>query len=250
MCKAQNAANAAHNGVLAATLAKEGFTGPRDIFDSEQNVFSLFAAATNHEELLTDLGRRYELSDNTPKVYACSGWRSPIVQACIAIAETYGVTPAQVVETTLLASSDVLRFSNYPDPTTGAQAKFSTEFAAAVALTDRAGGVEQFNDTRAADPALRELGKKVVLETSDELKPHQMRVTVRTADGRQFEHFVAAQKGDAKNPLSDDELITKFRANASAVLPAASVEELIERILNLEAVKDAAQLVALCRGTS
>ncbi len=247
MCKAQNAANAAHNGVLAAVLAKEGFTGPKDIFDSEQNIFSPFGARSDPAALVDGLGQRFELSDNTPKVYACSGWRSPIVQACIHIAATQNVDVKQVAHVGLVACKDVLRFANYPDPKTSAEAKFSTEYAAAVALADKAGGVDQFGEGRVTDPALRELERKVTFDTSDELKPHQMRVTVVTTDGRTLEHFIAAQKGDPKNPVTDDELIAKFRANALAVLPQSSVDELAERVLKLESVQDTAQIVALCR---
>lgn len=140
-----------------------------------------------------------------------------------------------------------MRLPNYPEPRTGLEGKFSTEHAAAVALVDRAGGIEQFTDERVVDPALAELRRRVTVEADEGLGPWQIRVFVHTADGRKLSHFIPAQKGDPRNPLSWDDLVAKFRANALAVLPEGQVDRLTLMVRDLEAVGDNAELMRLCR---
>jgi len=247
MGKAQNAGNAAQNAVLAVLLAAKGFTGPEEIFDGEQNIFSLCGGQTNPEELFEGLGQQFEITSNTLKVFACAGWRNPIVEACMLLAANHKLLPTGIKIVNVAACKDVMHLPNYPQPRTGLETKFSAEYAAAVALTDGAGGVRQFSDERVADPVLMELCRKVKLEFDEGLAPYQIRVTIHTTDGRELSHFIACQKGDHLNPLSWEELVTKFRANAAAVLPQEQVEKLIAMIGDLEAVDDVAALTRLCR---
>jgi 2-methylcitrate dehydratase PrpD len=131
---------------------------------------------------------------------------------------------------------------------TGLQGKFSAEHAAAVGISDRAGGEFQFSDERVNDPMVSRLRSKVELRFDEELGPYQIRLTVRTTDGRTLSHFVADQKGDHKNPLSWDELVAKFKANASTLLPAENVEELVEMFGDFTELEDVRHLTGLCRG--
>ena len=247
MCKPLNAANAAQDAVLSALLAKQGFTGPEQIFEGEGNIFSVYGARTAPDELVQDLGQQFEISRNTIKVYACAGWRNPILEAAILLATTHRLQPEDIRKATVRACADQTRLPNYPKPRTGLEGNFSAEHAAAVAFADRAGGMKQFTDERVADPALAELRDRITLETDVELSPYQIRVLVYTADGRELSHFIPAQKGDPRNPLSWDELVAKFRANAATVLSPQRAEKLAAMIRDLEGLGNVAELMHLCR---
>lgn len=246
MCKPLHAANAAHNAVRSALLAKQGFTGPEEIFDGEKNIFALYGGKTDPEELVQALGQQFEISRNTIKAFACSGGRNPVVEALILLAANHDLQPKDVKTIQVRLWPQMMWTPNYPEPRTGLESKFSTEHASAVALIDRAGGIEQFTDERVADLALAELRRRVKVEADEELEQYQVRVLVRTRDEREFSHFIPAQKGDPRNPLSRNELVAKFRANASTALPQRQVERLTTMVRDLDAVRDIAELARLC----
>ena len=247
MAKAQNLGNAAQNGLLSALLAREGFTGPEEIFDGDKNIFSLYGGQTDVDALFGDLGQKFEMTTNTRKIFACAGWRNPIIEASIFLADTHALQPKDIKNVKVSACKEVQHLPNYPAPRIGLEAKFSAQYAAAVALVDRAGGVAQFTDERAADPALAQLTSKVTLEYDEALGPFQIRVAISTHDGRELSHFVPIQKGKYLNPMSWEELATKFRANAVTALPQGQVETLTAMIRNLENLEDVAELMRLCR---
>lgn len=247
MCKAQNAGNAAGNGVLSTLLARSGFTGPRQIFDGELNVFGMFDFVTDHEVIADGLGADFEISHNTLKVYACAGWRNPIIESVLLLSRKYGLAAEDIDRIRVVACRYASQLPNYSDPRTGLQAKFSAEHAAAVALIDQAGGVAQFTDERAGDPQIVDLRRRTTLEFDDTLGDYQIRVHMITTAGREYSHFVANQKGDYRNPLTAGEKAEKFCANASAVLPLSNVNTLIDMLNDLEAVDNVAELTRLCR---
>jgi 2-methylcitrate dehydratase PrpD len=247
MCKPMNAANASHDAVLCARLAQLGFTGPLAIFDSDKSLFSIYGFESDTGELLRDLGREFEIRHNTIKVYACAGWRNPIVEAAIALATTHALKPQDVSRVTVSASADQTRLPNYPRPRSELETKFSVEHATAVALIDRAGGMAQFCEERRVDPVVSALRERVTLETVQDLEPYQIRVCVQTSDGRKLTHFIAAQKGDPRNPLSWEEIDSKFTANALSVVARERASTLSEMVEHLEKVGDVAELMHLCR---
>jgi len=247
MCKGQNAGNSAHNGLFAALLAKKGFTGPEDVFDGDGNVFAIYGAQTDAGELLAGLGHDYEITRNTFKVFAFAGWRNPIIEATIALADAHKLAAAEIQSVSVKVCKQVAGLPNYARPITGLQAKFSVQYAVAVALLDRAGYVAQFSDQRVADPILAALCDRVTVEAGDGLELNQVRLAVRTVDGRDLAHFIAIPKGDPRNPLRWDELMTKFRTNALTALPARRVNKLATTIRNLDTLTDVAELTRLCR---
>ena len=247
MAKAQNLGNASQNGVLSALLAREGFTGPENIFDGERNLFTLYGGHTDADELFRNLGQHFEMNSNTRKIFACAGWRNPIIEASILLAQKHALKPADVKKMEVRACMDVKHLPNYPEPHMGLEGKFSAQYAAAVALTDLAGGVAQFTDQRVADPALAALTRKVTLVYDETLGPFQIRVTIHTNDGRELSHFIPIQKGKHSNPMTWDELATKFRANAREALPQTQVDALTAMVRDLDRVGDVAELTRLCR---
>lgn len=247
MGKAYNAANAAADAVLSAQLARAGFTGPPDILDHEQSLFTICGSDTDADEIVDGLGTEFEITNNTLKAFACAGWRNPIVEAAIAMTAEHAVHPDEVESVAVWAWEGVSHLPNYAEPTTGLETKFSAQYAAAVALVDRAGGVAQFSDARVADPIIAALTRKTTLGFAPDLSKYQIRLEVTMSDGRVLQEFVPVQKGDHSNPLSWDELLVKFRANASAVLPADNIEPLADLLRDIDAVPNVSEITRLLR---
>lgn len=249
MAKAQAVSAAAGNAVLAVLLARQGFSGPAGIFDGERNFFASYGGASDAAAFADELGRRFSITTNTRKIFACAGWRNPIIECGIHFAGQ-GVRPQDVESMEVRACMEVKHLPNYPVPAKGLEAKFSAEYAAAVGLTDRAGAMQQFSDERVADPALIELTRRVKLVYDPELGSFQIRMKVRLRDGRELEHFIPVQKGKHLNPMSWAELAAKFSANAALVLPAERTAPLVDMIAGIEKLDDVRRLSALCRSAA
>ncbi len=66
--------------------------------------------------------------------------------------------------------------------------------------------------------------------------PKRAIATITTVDGRSFAETVDHAKGSPQNPMSDDEVIAKFRANASVVMNTAQQDAIIDATWNLETI--------------
>jgi 2-methylcitrate dehydratase PrpD len=232
---------------LSAQLVRAGFTGPPDIFDGDRNIFLVCGTNTDADELCAGLGEEYEVCFNTLKPFACAGWRNPIIESAIAMTAQHPLRPEEIDSVAIWAWEGVSGFPNYPKPRIGLEAKFSAQYAAAVGLVDRAGGVAQFCDERVVDPVLAELTGKVTLDFDPSFTHYEIRLLVTLSDGRVLEHFLPVQKGDHANPLTWDELMAKFQANAALALPPENVEPLAAAVREIDAVADVAEITRLCR---
>jgi len=67
-------------------------------------------------------------------------------------------------------------------------------------------------------------------------------IEVTLKDGRQLSERVDAVRGTPENPMPRDEVIAKARDLMAPVLGSAACSKLIERMVELEKVKDIRQL--------
>jgi 2-methylcitrate dehydratase PrpD len=134
---------------------------------------------------------------------------------------------------------DILVFD---EPVTYLQAKFSMQFCVAIALLERNVGLLQVTDEKVNEPKVRQLMKRVRLRYVDQPLAQSDTVKVRLYDGRQYCVSVRKPKGDYELPLTDEEIVSKYRDCAGAVLPKNQVEKSLELILNLEQLEHTNEL--------
>jgi 2-methylcitrate dehydratase PrpD len=113
-------------------------------------------------------------------------------------------------------------------------------------LVHGAAGLSAYSDEAIADARVLDLARRVryetkAYETYPAAFPGGVRITMR--DGRVLEAELPHQRGGPENPLSADEVRTKFRENAALALPEAAVESLEGSILSLEQLEDVAGLL-------
>jgi 2-methylcitrate dehydratase len=66
---------------------------------------------------------------------------------------------------------------------------------------------------------------------------------VKLKDGREYSHRVDTPKGDPKNPMTDEEILTKFKDCASLAPVPLEVERLLELIHKIESLDDITELM-------
>jgi 2-methylcitrate dehydratase PrpD len=222
---------AAHSGVVAADFARHGLTGPPTVIEGRFGFLHAFCGdQADVDAVVEGLGERWELPGIFFKPYPCNHFTHPGIDAALEL-RAQGLAAGDVREIELGVPTPVLRTIAEPPaekarPQSGYHAAFSGPYTVAAALLGGGGlglGHDDFTDEAANDPARLALAGKVrcVADTRcDEIFPNQFPAVLRVTltDGTHREVRVDANRGGPGNPLSVEELATKFRINASRAL--------------------------------
>jgi 2-methylcitrate dehydratase PrpD len=253
MSKHLHPGKAALNGLLAADLAREGFTGASRIIEGPRG----FARATSQEpdfsRITEGLGGRPKLLENCFKIHACCGHTHSAIDVAMALADEAGVAAAEV-EAVRVGTYQVARdLVDNPAPVNVYQAKFSLQYTVAAGLLYRKVGLGQFGLPYLADTQLQALMARVRVAVDPDVDRHYpaqwgTRVTIDLKDGRCLHGEAAYPKGNPENPVSAELLERKFEELAGLVLPARAVEEALRSARRLESCPHTALLPGGWRG--
>jgi 2-methylcitrate dehydratase len=253
MWKGAAFANTSRNGVLAALLAAEGMTGPAPIFEGEMG---FFAEVAHGEFDLPDLGGREQASYMLPNTYI-KNWPAEYhaqsaIDAALQIRQEIGDPGAidHVLVETFDAAVEIIADPEKWRPKTRETADHSLPYCVAVALQDGEVGLDQFSERRIADPTLLDLVSRVEVRPDAGLDARYPastpnRITVTTRDGQEAVREVEFPKGHSGNPMTDDEVESKFRRLADGELAPDRQAEVLRRLWALEVETDLPSLLAL-----
>jgi 2-methylcitrate dehydratase PrpD len=241
LTKRLQAGQAASSGVLAATLAREGFTGAHNIFLGRFGFFELYQPNGYNAARLTDgLGARFAGDELSFKPYPCGRPQHAILDAAIAARNELDASDrARIAGVRVCIDATTLadQLGGAPHkrrPTQIVEAQFALPFLIAAALTHGRvgiGEVENIKDQAVLDLADRVEGKLAAVAS----------VTVTLIDGRTVTIETNKPLGSPENRLSIAQLQMKFADCArNAVRPVAddAVARAIHAILNLDAVEN------------
>ena len=249
---------AAHAGITASELAARGLTGPPTVFEGRFGFLRAYLDDRADVGALTrGLGEEWELTRTFFKPYPANHFTHAGIDAAISLREE-GLDIEEVEEIDLGVAAAVLRTIAQPEeekarPETGYAAQFSGPFTVATALAGGGGlgvSLDDFTDEAVKDPVKLDLASRVrcVADAEcDRIFPNQFPAVlrVRLKSGEAREARISHNRGGPENPLSDEELEVKFRANAGIALPAERVEELrsaLEALGEADTVGDVVRL--------
>lgn len=237
---------AAHGAVVAAQLSRQGAAGPAAVLEGR---FGLFHAYLDRRDVdlgsrLVDLGERWETLRISYKPYpACH-----FMHGSLGATETLvrAVDPEEVEEIVVAIPEPGVSLVLEPEaakvaPRTAYEAKFSLQYSTAALLCRGTLGVGDYVRDAIGDARVVALARKVRYEAREfDTYPRAFPggVRVRLRDGRTLEADLLHQKGSPENPFSRDDVLAKFRANASLALDDDAVEELEDAVLGLESEDD------------
>ena len=236
--KPLHAGQAGRNGVVAAELAAQGWTGAPDIVERPVGwAYAFLGDQFDGERATAGLGTRWRLPEMLGiKKYPCCYYVHASVDALLGAIREHGVTFADV-ESAELEVPALLPFF-HPQPVTGFQGKFSYKYNLAAAVLDHQVVQESFSDAKATSAEMEEALRRVrVVErpekfTSPTHRP--ARVTLRTTAGREISKVVEVPYGHARDPLTREEVVAKFRANAGRLLAASDGDRVLDMMEDLE----------------
>jgi 2-methylcitrate dehydratase PrpD len=257
MSKRLHAGKASHSGVLAAELARAGFTGPTQIYEFHDGGFlKAYSDASDPAPLTQDLGRLWHLDALSVKPYACCGSTHAYVDAALKLRAGGGGKwdPATPVRVGVSKVVDVQCGFDYV-PSTALNAQMSLRYVVAAALMDGEVLPQQFAEARLRDPALTALAARLELVPDpalDQLYPAHFAGWVEAhVNGEWMRADVLDPTGSTAAPVDAAGLVHKF-AGINPDLPAARIAEAafaIERhsareLIDLLAVQQSARAAA------
>ena len=247
---------AAHGGVIATLLAREGFRGPEKVFEGTHGFFQSFGGPTEYRfEKLLELGKFWETPRLTFKSYPCGSISHPYMDCALKLRLKYAPAPEEIVEVVCrTAQGPVHRLweplADKQRPASSYGAKFSLPYCIAVMLIRGRAGLEEFTDEAIHEPSVLALARKVRYEldsTIDYPRHFSGHVKIRLADGSVLEANQAHPRGGFEDPLLPEEIEAKFRAHASLRLPRDRADQIIETVARLEEMPNITSLTDLLK---
>jgi 2-methylcitrate dehydratase PrpD len=253
-----NFGTAADSGVTAALLAAEGFEGPLDIFEGSSGFWRMFGADSYEPEpSIRTIGLEYEILNVGFKPFpACRILQSSIQAALGARAQIDTLDDIQQITLHVPPIVSGHPFNN-SRPNTMQAAQFSAPFAVAVALLGVDPGPAWFREEMYSDRSVLALMDRIELIPQGALPerhsgaPNQIpaTATISTTD-KTVSATVFAARGDAVDPLTARERDNKFRRLASCRISPDRIDDVLDRLQNLEKESSIASLVRSLTPTS
>ncbi len=219
--KQLHTAKAASDGLLAAYLARDGFTGAARILEGKQGMAAGMSSDAEPERLVEGLGEKWAVPETSFKFHASCRHTHPAADALLAGMKEHELAADQVSGVRARvhgAAIDVL--GPVSDPRTIHQSKFSMGFVLALIAARGSAGIDDFTEEALEDPELRGFSERVEMVFDPEVDAAYPRrwiglVEIETAGGGRITSRVDVPKGDPGNTLSREELEEKARRLAA-----------------------------------
>jgi len=212
--KQLHTAKAAADGMTAAWLAQEGFTGASHILEGPQGLAAGMSTDADPARLTDRLGSRWALLETSFKYHASCRHTHPAADALLAVMKENRLGFDDIASVTAhvhQGAIDVL--GPVLDPTTVHQSKFSMGTVLGLIARHGRAGLAEF-DSALSDPAIADFRRRVAMELDPDIDaayPARWlgKVTVATRDGKTLTGRVDVPKGDPDNTLGRPEIEEK-----------------------------------------
>jgi 2-methylcitrate dehydratase len=241
--------NAARNGVFAAGLAKEGMTGPNEIFEGPKGLFEM---VTGPFELQWSQGADdWMIRKTYIKFWPAEYHSQSAIDAALQLRSDVGGLDG--VDSILIESFEaaVSIIGSEPEkwrPTSRETADHSMGYCVVLALRDGDVTRESFSDENIRDArVLAALDKIKIVETDDcnagypDGIPNNL--IIKTKDGKQAAKKVTYPRGHAGNPMTDEEVVSKFKQLAAGVVSNATADRIVNQAMSFHELGSVAELL-------
>lgn len=247
MSKHLHPGKAALNGILAADLARAGFTGATRILEGERGFFRAMSESHDATRITDGLGTRWKIGENCYKMHSCCGHTHTAIDVALDL-RAQGSEQIESVHIQIYGPGfEIVKESN---PRSPYQAKFSLAYCVAAALLEGQVGLEQFAPERfgpdgVRDPAMAQLLARTRVSVDADLSARYpaawpARLTVTLENGAVRRGSSDYPRGNPENPVSTPELEDKFLRLVASRRGKDLAERALLRVNTFEAYDDMA----------
>lgn len=246
MWKAAAAANSVRNAFFAVLQAQSGMNGPYEPFVGEMGFFKQLLEGESFDDSAFNTLFKQEppnrILDTYIKFYPVEYHAQSAVDIVKELS-VYVESPNDIdfitIETFKAAYEIIAKDKEKWEPKTRETADHSLQYITVVGLLDGDITKHSFSKEKLSDPVIKEILKsRVELNENDELTkgyPDGIpnRITLKTKRGS-YTREVKYPRGHAKNPMTDQEVIKKFKECSEGILTQLQQEDIIDAIMHIE----------------
>ncbi len=251
----KNAADpfAVESGVRAALLAGKGYTGPVEVFEGKEGLFDVLDKVKWDKDVLTNgLGEEFLINQCGYKAFPTEALTHQPITAALEVMQENSIDPEEVeeilVETTT-RGADILSDPSKYKPTTKETADHSLPYCIAVAVAKGNVLPSDFEEDALRNSLVWSLLDKIKVVANPEIdalfpKIKRAIVNIKTPIG-EFKEQEDYAKGQPERPLSEKELISKFKANSEKKMSPSGMENIIKATQELENIHETGEYMKL-----
>jgi len=243
-------------GIMAALLAQGGITGPKNCLEGRGGLYRVhFNGLYRRDVLMNELGKRFEGANVDFKAWPSCGHTMNYIEATLNVMKENHLSPNDLLEMIPVVGEQSQALCEplglRQKPPTPMDAKWSIPWTVACAALRGKVTFDDFTLEGIKDPNTIELAEKVTPEfqsqpSGDSYKVPSGIIKVRTRAGKIFSKKVDYWHGAHQNPMSMDEVISKFQDCASRSIKPLSKRKMlriIDLINHLEELNDITGLI-------
>jgi 2-methylcitrate dehydratase PrpD len=246
---------AAQAGIMAASLAVSGATAGAGVLDGPVSLASLMMTSGDANFAALDrLGAPWGIEEHglSIKVHSSCGYTDRAVDAALRLRAQNGIDLDAIATINVSMTKPHRAIVPFDDPRTPPEALFSAPYTVALALMTGAVTPGDFTAAAVANPAVRTLAAKVLVESRTPLRPDigmdlddPDTLEITFGNGSVLSTEVATPRGTPPDPLSADEVLSKFRRCAATSVERPAVDAIADTCARLDQLADVRQLTAL-----
>ncbi|NOZ03398.1 MAG: MmgE/PrpD family protein [FCB group bacterium] len=233
---------AVQTGVFAALMAQKGYTGTEAVFEGKEGLMDVFGPAWEPGILTDGLGENWRILQCSMKAFPTEALTHTHITATLKAVIENDIKPEaieKVVVTTIARACDILFDPHKYEPDSRETADHSLPYCLARAILDRKITTQTFEDEKINDPKLKAIIHRIKGEASVEFErmfpaKQPSRVTIHTKDGNEYSVYLEYPKGDPREPMTMEDLETKFNSLAGGKIAKKDLGELKEMIFSCE----------------
>jgi 2-methylcitrate dehydratase PrpD len=246
-----HAASAAASGIECALLAQAGFPEPAGMITGELGFLAAYCPDADPATLDVAVGSDWWSPRIGIKAFPGCRGSHPAIAASRSALRELSATAADVDRIDIAVSPLEASLCNRPHVSNPLDANFSIQYAVARQIVNGRLTPAHYDPAAIHDPVIQEFMRKVAVRVDPSLAREApvrspTNVTCRLADGRSAAASLEYPPGEPENPLTDEDLIEKFAANAAALGPEQA-RRVAQAILAAgDAETAAAEVIAMC----
>ena len=242
MVKRLHSGRAAQAGVLAAQLSAKNFTGIQNIVEADYGGFlSSFSGKNDFNRSIRNLYKEWECMNTGIKPYASVTSIHTSLDCLKNIMEKNNISVKNIknIKAKISHPTYVHCAWNYKNHNI-TSAQMNIYYGLALIALEGELFVNQFSKDKISNPEILNFMKKITAEVDPKIESlghefrHMASIELTTNDNKKFNHTEKYRKGSPENPLTKDQIISKFNSLASYSYDETQVSKIKEKIENIE----------------
>lgn len=242
MVKRLHSGRAAQAGVLAAQLSAKNFTGIQNIVEADYGGFlSSFSGKNDFTRSTRNLYKEWECMNTGIKPYASVTSIHTALDCLKNIMEKNNISVKNIknIKAKISHPTYVHCAWNYKNHNI-TSAQMNIYYGLALIALEGELFVNQFSKDKISNPEILNFMKKITAEVDPKIESlghefrHMASIELTTNDNKKFSHTEKYRKGSPENPLTKDQIISKFKTLVAYSYDDTKINTIKEKIENIE----------------